>query len=66
MSYDLTVGRAEDGRKIAIISTGGHVQRPGSGPMTVLSVEVVDGWPYREIKAWFRRMQSERPWETRQ
>lgn len=63
---DLTIGKALDGRRIAIISRGGHLQRPGSGVMEVLTVEVVDGWGRCKIDAWWQQMQAERPWETRQ
>lgn len=62
----LTIGPAKDGRKLAIITQGGHPQKPGSGTCEVLTVEVVDGWDQAKIDAWFERMQAERPWETRQ
>lgn len=68
MSKDLTltVGPTPDGRRLAIISTGGHPQRPSSGPATVLHVEVIDGWDRKKLEDWFAQMKSERPWETRQ
>jgi hypothetical protein len=62
----LSVGSALDGRKLAIISSGGHPQRPGNGCCTVLTVEVVDGWSRRKIADWFKQMQEQKPWETRQ
>ena len=63
----LTVGNTEkDGKRLAIISRGGHPQKPGSGTCEVLTVERVEGWGRRKIDAWFKRMQIERPWETRQ
>lgn len=62
----LTVGPALDGRKVAVISEGGHPQRHGSGKCVVLTVKVVDGWGRRKINDWFERMKAERPWETRQ
>lgn len=64
--YELTVGKMEDGRTLAIISTGGHLQHPGSGEMLVLTVEVVDGWGRRKLNDWFQRQIETRPWETRQ
>lgn len=62
----LTVGPARDGRKLAIITTGGHPQLPGSGPTVVLHVEVIDGWGRKKLEDWFNRMGEERPWEARQ
>jgi hypothetical protein len=62
----LTVGDDTQGRKVAIITCGGHPQRESSDKCTVLTVEVVDGWDSRKIWAWFKRMKRERPWETRQ
>lgn len=62
----LSVGPACDGRKLAIITRGGHPQRPGSGTCEVLTLEVVDGWGRKKINDWFERMKQERPWETRQ
>jgi len=62
----LTVGNALDGRELAIISSGGHPQIPGSGPTTVLAVELVAAVPNGDVKAWFEQMKKERPWETRQ
>lgn len=64
--FELTVGPARDGRKVAIVTTGGHPQRPGSGMCNILTLAVVDGWSRRKIVAWFERMKTERPWETRQ
>jgi hypothetical protein len=66
MKLDLTVGPAKDGRRIAIISTGGHPQRPGSGLCTVLTLELVSEIPNGDTNAWFEQMKVERPWETRQ
>ena len=63
-SFRLTVGRAEDGRLLAIISSGGHPQISGSGQCTVLGVEVVKSM--KDAKRWFRQARVERPWETRQ
>lgn len=60
----LTIGETEDGRMLAIVSSGGHPQNPGSGVCTVQSVEVVES--RKEAKAWFERMKAERPWEIRQ
>lgn len=60
----LTYGRDPQGRMLAIISEGGHVQLPGSGPMTVLAVEVVKN--AKEAKRWGREQMETRPWETRQ
>lgn len=65
-SLTLMVGPANDGRKLAIISTGGHPQRPNSGKCVVLTVELVSNIPGGDTDAWFERMQKERPWETRQ
>lgn len=62
----LTVGPALDGRKVAIISRGGHPQLDHSQKCEVLTVEVVDGWGRKKVRDWFARMQIERPWETRQ
>jgi hypothetical protein len=62
----LSVGPALDGRKLAIISRGGHPQRAGSGLCEVLTVEVVDGWSKRKINDWFEHMKIVKPWETRQ
>jgi hypothetical protein len=64
--FELTIGPATDGRRLAIISRGGHPQRLGSGTCEVLDMEVVDGWGRRKIDAWFERKKIERPWETRQ
>ncbi len=61
----MTVGPALDGRKVAVISRGGHPQMPGSGECEVLAVEVVDGWGRRKLADWFARMQADKPWETR-
>jgi hypothetical protein len=47
---------------IAVI-TDAHPQR-GDGPVTVLTVDVLPSM--KAAKAWFRRMQVERPWEPRQ
>jgi len=66
-NLDLTVGPSAEGtRKLAIISTGGHPQRPNSGECVVLAVERVDGWGKRKIDDWFERMKVEQPWATRQ
>jgi len=65
-TYSMTVGEALDGRKIAIISSGGHPQQPNSGTCHVVHVEVVDGWGSRKINDWFARQVIEKPWETRQ
>jgi hypothetical protein len=62
----LTVGPAKDGRKLAVITSGGHPQLPGNELCTVCEIKVVDGWSKRKIAAWFERMKAERPWETRQ
>jgi len=61
----LTFGPTGDGRKIAIISRGGHPQLVGSGDCEVLDL-TTDCRNMKEAKAWFRRMMVERPWETRQ
>jgi hypothetical protein len=53
-TFTLTVGPALDGRKLAIISKGGHPQRPGSGACQLLTLEVVDGWSKRKIDGWFK------------
>jgi hypothetical protein len=66
MTLRLTVGPALDGRKIAIISEGGHPQVPGSGPCIVLTLELVANIPSGDTQAWFEQMKAERPWETRQ
>lgn len=47
---------------IAIITQGNH--QAGDDPVTVLTLEVVQNM--KAAKAWFRLMQAERPWETRQ
>jgi hypothetical protein len=52
----LTIGPALDGRRIAIVSSGGHPQTPGSGDCTVLDVEVVDGWSEAKINEWYRNV----------
>lgn len=63
----LTVGPTSGGvSKLAVISAGGHPQRPGSGECIILAVEKVEGWGRRKVEAWFERMKIERPWETRQ
>ncbi len=62
----LTVGPATDGRRVAVITSGGHPQRPDSGKCTVLTVEVVDGWGRKKINDWFDAQCRDRPWETRQ
>lgn len=62
----MTVGPAGDGRMLAIISRGGHPQRPGSGTCEVLTVELVANIPGGDTGAWFKKMQLEKPWETRQ
>jgi hypothetical protein len=61
----LTVGTASDGRELAIISTGGHPQIPGSGVCTVLTLELTANMP-DGVDAWYEQMKRERPWETRQ
>jgi hypothetical protein len=66
VSERLTVGRDTAGRKLAIITGGGHPQIAGSGPCEILTLEIVDGWSKRKINDWFTRMKAERPWETRQ
>lgn len=60
----LTVGNDTNGRKIAIITRGGHPQRD-SHRCEVLTVEVVQGWGRKRIDGWFQRMREEKPWETR-
>jgi hypothetical protein len=62
----MTVGKADDGREIAIITSGGHPQIPGSGVCHILTLEVVDLMPNKDPDAWFEQMKKERPWETRQ
>lgn len=62
----LTVGPAKDGRMLAIITEGGHPKIPGSGPCTVLTLELVSRIPNGDTAAWFEQMKAERPWETRQ
>lgn len=62
----LTVGPTDDGRTIAIITKGGHPQRPGSGKCFVLTLEDVAFIPNGDTQAWFEQMKRERPWETRQ
>lgn len=62
----LTVGPTEDGRKLAIITSGGHPQIPGSGPCTILTLELLDNIPNGDAHAWFEQMKIEKPWETRQ
>jgi hypothetical protein len=62
----MTTGKTDDGRELAIITSGGHPQLPGSGPCRILEVELVDNMPNRDTAAWFIRMNNERPWETRQ
>jgi hypothetical protein len=52
----LTIGPALDGRRIAIVSSGGHPQTPDSGDCTVLDVEVVDGWSAAKINEWYRNV----------
>ena len=64
-NFQLTVGPARDGRIIAIISSGGHPQRPDSGVCHVCTVAVVDGWSKSKIKAWFKRMVIQRPWDRK-
>jgi hypothetical protein len=65
VSERLTFGPTDDGRKIAIISRGGHPQIAGSGTCEVLDV-TTSCRTKKEAKAWFHRMLIERPWETRQ
>jgi hypothetical protein len=62
----MTVGKDAKGREIAIITSGGHPQIAGSGPCTILTLELVENMPNKDIKAWFEQMKQERPWETRQ
>lgn len=64
-SLTLTTGKDTKGRKLAIISSGGHPQLDTETPCTVLKVEIVDGWGKGKIAAWFERMKTERPWESR-
>lgn len=64
--YILTIGPARDGRKLAVITSGGHPQIPGSGTCTVHTVALVDNLPGQDAQAWFARMVEQRPWETRQ
>lgn len=62
----LTVGPARDGRMLAIVSEGGHPQRPGSGRCVVLTLALVSEIENKDTQAWFERMKVERPWESRQ
>ena len=64
VSEVLTVGKIPDGRTLAVITTGGHPQLNPDETANVLAVEVVKSM--KEAKQWFRKMQAERPWETRQ
>lgn len=47
---------------IAVITQGNY--QAGDDPVIVLTLEIVQNM--KDAKAWFRRMQVERPWETRQ
>lgn len=59
----LTVGDC-DGEILAVISTGGHPQIPGSGQCVVCDAKK---FPTEEdAREWFEQMKVERPWETRQ
>jgi hypothetical protein len=63
--YYLTVGRekhAESGKYLAVLSFG--QPQTGDENITVLSIELVRN--YKEAKQWAKRMEVERPWETRQ
>ena len=57
----LTYGPAIDGRKLAVLSRGGHPQIPGSGTCEVLAVEVRA--TMKEAKQWRRIMLAAKPWE---
>lgn len=57
----LTVG-PKDGRLLAVI-TRGCVQR-GDQDVDVLSLDLFD--TQAQAQGWFKKMKSERPWETRQ
>lgn len=58
----LTVGRAEDGHLIAVLSDGSP--QMGHSPVTVLSVETVKS--RKAARKWYRQALIDRPWETRQ
>ena len=60
----LTYGRDSKGRKMAVLTRGGHPQIDDSRTCEVLSVELCK--TLAEAKAWRRKMLAERPWETRQ
>jgi len=52
------------GKWMAVITCGGHPQFDPDQPCVVLDANVFD--TPEECNEWFRRMQIERPWETRQ
>lgn len=58
---DFTYGPAQDGRMIAILSRGGHPQRPGSGTCEVLALELCPTW--KAAKRWKTTMLAAKPWE---
>lgn len=60
----LSVGKARDGRLLAIVTTGGHPQINPNETTIVLAVEVVQS--QEEANEWFEKAQIERPWITRQ
>lgn len=62
----LTVGKDGTGRRLAIISRGGHPQMNSTEGCEVLMVEVVTGWSRRKITDWYDAQLVARPWEIRQ
>lgn len=58
----LTVGDDPHGRGLMAIASMGSPQK-GDAHCTVLDVEIVKNM--KEAKAWWRRIQRERPWEPR-
>lgn len=59
----LTVGKDPKGRGLLAIITQGHIQY-GDANCTVLTLGVVPNM--KAAKKWYKRMKSEKPWETRQ
>jgi hypothetical protein len=65
-TFRLTIGEDDDGRKLAVITAGGHPQIPNSGLCKIMTLELVELIPNQDTDAWFDKMVNERPWETRQ
>lgn len=66
MKLNLTVGYDSTGRRLAVISRGGHPKLRPDQECELLTVEVVSGWTEPQIMDWFHEQEKDAPWETRQ